>query len=178
MKNEKGNVAITVLSVILAGFLLCIVPLMDVASSNDDAAQAALQSATTELVNKVQNTGNLTLQQYEKFVEEISATGNAFEVEMEIWTLDENVSKKGTQTTTSKIGENVYYMVFKTTIMEVLEKNNVYRLKEGDIIKVRVTNTSPTLAGTLREVFYKVTGNDTYDLIAESSGTVTVNGSN
>ena len=49
-------------------------------------------------------------------------------------------------------------------------------LKEGDIISVKVKNTNNTIAQLLRNVFYRVVGNDTYQIAASHGGIVTVNG--
>lgn len=173
-----GDTAITIFTIFLAALLLFVAPMMAMSDRSNDISQLAVQTATTEFVNKCTKTGKITLEDYEKFVEEISATGNSFDVEIEVLVLDENLSKKGTQTQTTKIGENVYYSLYTTQIMEALEKNPTYKLKEGDMVSVKVKNTNETMSQTLRNFFFKVTGNDTYELAGNDAGIVTVNGSN
>ena len=173
-----GETATTIFAIFLAAILLFVAPMMTVSDRNSDLSQLVVQTTTTEFVDNCRNTGKITLENYGKFVEEISATGNVFDVEIEVLVLDENLSKKGTQTTTTKIGENVYYSVYTTQIMEALDKNPVYKLKEGDIISVKVRNTNTTLSQTFRNMFLKVTGNDTYELAGEHAGIVPVNGNN
>ena len=52
------------------------------------------------------------------------------------------------------------------------------KLKEGDIISVSVKNTNTTIAQILRNFVYRVTGNTSYQIAAQQSGIVTINGSN
>ena len=173
-----GDTAITIFAIFLAAILLFVAPMMAMSDRSNDVSQLAVQTATTEFVDNCRNTGKITLDNYEKFVEEISSTGNAFDVEMELLILDENLNKKGAQVQTTKIGENVYYSLYTTQIMETLENNPTYKLKEGDIFSVKVKNTNQTLSQTLRNIFVKVTGNGTYEIAAEHAGVVAVNGSN
>ena len=128
-------------------------------------------------VNEIRTIGKLTSEKYNKFVEELTSTGNTYDIEMEFKILDENPGKKSTQSAKDKIGENVYYSVFTTQIQEALEgENKVYNLKEGDIINVSVKNTNLTLSQSLKNFFYTVVGNDTYTIAASSSGLVLRNG--
>ena len=69
---------------------------------------------------------------------------------MEVKVLDEKPGKKTTQTTRDKIGENVYYSVYTSQIKDKLEKDGVYKVKEGDIVSVNVKNTN--MDGEYRQV--------------------------
>ena len=95
---------------------------------------------------------------------------------MELQVLDENPGKKTTQTTRDKIGENVYYSVYTSQIKDKLEKDGVYKVKEGDIVSVNVKNTNQTLSQQLKNFFYKVVGNNTYTIAASHGGIVTATG--
>lgn len=168
---------ITIIAIFLAAILMFIFPLMTLADRNDDITQLTVQTSTNEFVDQIRKTGKLTINQYSSFISTISATGNAYDVEIEIKILDENPAKKSTLLDNGTvIGENVYYSVFTTQIEEKLASDSEYILKEGDIISVSVKNRGTTLAQTLRNIYYKVSGNDTYTIFASSSGTITVNG--
>lgn len=168
---------ITIIAIFLAAILMFIFPLMTLADRNDDITMLTVQTATNEFVDEIRKTGKLTYDEYSNFISSLAATGNAYDVEIKFKILDENPAKKSSQTsTTTVIGENVYYYVYTTQIEEKLGSDSQYILKEGDIVSVSVKNKSETLADTLRNVFYKVTGNDTYTIAASSAGTVTVNG--
>lgn len=168
---------ITIIAIFIAAVLMLVFPLMTLADRNDEITQLTVQTATSELVDEIRRTGKLTEDQYNNFVSSIASTGNAYDVEMQFRILDENPSKKTSQTSgTTIIGENVYYSVYTTQIEEKLGSTGAYILKEGDIVSISVKNRGSTLAQTLRNVYYRVTGNETYTIFASSSGTVTVNG--
>jgi len=168
---------ITIIAIFLSATLMFAFPLMTLADRNDDITQLAIQTSVAEFVDEIRRTGKLTEDEYNSFVSSITATGNAYDVELQFKILDENPSKKTTQSAgATVIGENVYYSVYTTQIEQRLGEDREYLLKEGDIVSVSVKNRGETLAQTLRNVYYRVTGNDTYTIFASSAGTVTVNG--
>ena len=175
-----GDTVITVAAIVLAAILMFVFPLMTMTDRTDDVSQLAVETATTEFVDNIRTTGKLTNEKYEKFVEDISSTGNSYDVEMEIQVLDENPGKKTTQVNPNKIGENVYYTKYTSQILDELDDSptETMTLKEGDIISVSVKNTNTTMSQQLKSFLYSVAGNDTYTVAAEHAGIVTSNGSN
>ena len=97
---------------IFSAILMFVFPLMSISERTDDVSQLSVQTATTEFVDKVRTTGKLTLDDYDKYVQTITSTGNSFEVSMQAQILDENPGVKTTQAETTKIGENVYYNLY------------------------------------------------------------------
>ena len=89
-----GDSLVTIIAIFLAAILMFVFPLMALSERTDDISQLAVQTATTEFVDNVRTTGNLTLDGYEQYLQTISATGNSFEVEMQIQQLDENPGVK------------------------------------------------------------------------------------
>ena len=175
-----GDTLITVIAIVLAAVLMFVFPLMTMSDRTDDVSQLAVETATTEFVDDVRTTGKLTMDKYSSFVENISATGNSYDVEMELQVLDENPGKKTTQAEATKIGENVYYTQYTSQILNQLNPSSgvtkTLALKEGDIFTTSVRNTNTTLSQQLKNIFYKVTGTDTYTIAAEHGGIVTANG--
>ena len=174
-----SDTLITIIAIFLAAILMFVFPLMTMADRTDDVSQLSVQTATTEFVEDIRTTGRITLDKYGKFVEEIAATGNAYDVELEVQVLDENPGKKTSQANSKKIGENVYYSMYTSQILEQLgdaSSNRILALKEGDIVSASVKNTNLTLSQQLKNFFYTVTGNNTYTIAAEHSGIVTTNG--
>ncbi len=176
-----GDTLITVIAIVLAAVLMFVFPLMTMSDRTDDVSQLAVEAATTEFVDDVRTTGRISMDKYSKFVEQISATGNSYDVEMEAQILDENPGKKTTQTPSTKIGENVYYTMYTSQIMDSITpgsdgRTKVLALKEGDMFSTSVKNTNSTLSQQLKNFFYSVTGNDTYTIAAEHAGIVTANG--
>ncbi len=172
---------ITIVAIFLAAILMFIFPLMSIAERSDDIAQLTVQSAVTEFVNTCVNTGKITMDEYNKLVNKISATGNTYDVEIEVKVVDENVGKKSAWTQGTVYGENNYYSVYTSQIMNYMasmegEGDGVYTMKEGDIISVSVKNSNKTLSQTIRGIFYSISGSGTYQIAAQSSGMVGSNG--
>lgn len=175
-----GDTVITVIAIALAAVLMFVFPLMTMSDRTDDVSQLTVETATTEFVDDVRTTGKLSLDKYSKFVENISSTGNSYNVEMEWKALDENPSKKTTQANATKIGDNVYYSKYTSQILDDIidssGKSKTISLKEGDIFSASVKNTNTTMSQQLKNFLYKVSGNDTYTIAAEHAGIVTANG--
>ena len=173
-----GDSLTTIIAIFLAAILMFVFPLMSLSERTDDISQLTVSTTTNEFVDQIRTTGKLTLEDYEKYIQTISATGNSFDVEMQIQQLDENPGVKTTQAEVTNIGENVYYNKYTSQIEEELNKNGKIKLKEGDIVSVTVKNTNQTIAQLLRNFFYQLGGNDSSQIAAKHGGVVSVNGSN
>lgn len=172
-----GDSFITIIAIFLAAILMFVFPLMTMADKNDDVSQLVVETATTEFVDNVRSTGVLTLDDYDAFVQEIAATGNAYQIEMEADLSDTNPNIKTTQVTTTKIGDTLYYSMYTSQIEDHLKTKDTLTFKEGDIFSTSVKNTNITIGQTLRNFFYQITGNNTYQVGTQHAGMVTVNGS-
>ena len=172
-----GDSLITIVAIVLAAVLMFVFPLMTMSDRTDDIATLTVETATTEFVDNVRTTGRLTESKYSSFIQRIGSTGNTYDVEMEVKVLDENPGKKTTQTNSTKIGENVYYSIYTSQILDTIENGNTLALKEGDMFSTSVRNTNLTLSQQLKNFFYAVAGNDTYTIAAQHAGYVTANGS-
>ena len=171
-----GDSLITIIAIFLAAILMFVFPLMSISERNDDIAQLGVQTATIEFVDNVSTLGKITEDNYNSFMQSLAATGNSYDVEMEVKVLDENPGKKTTWAVSDKIGENIYYSVYTSQIEDVLGSNGKYVLKEGDIVSVSVKNTNTTISQTLRSVFYSISSNNAYQVGAQHSGIVTATG--
>ena len=171
-----SDTLVTIVAIGLAAVLMFVFPLMSMSERTDDVSQLAVQTATTEFVDKVRTTGKLTLDDYDKFVATLSSTGNSFDVDVEIQQLDENPGVKTTQAEMTKIGENLYYSFYTSQVEAMLQEKAKITLKEGDRISVTVKNTNQTISQILKNFFYQIAGNDTYQIAAQHSGIVTAKG--
>ncbi len=177
-----GDTLITVVAIFLAAILMFVFPLMSISERNDDISLLSVQTSTVEFVDNIRSTGKITLDNYDKYLQNLSATGNSYDVEISVKVLDENPGKKGAETNTTKIGENIYYTIYTSQIEEELgigkvnPKSTTKLLKEGDIVSVSVKNTNTTIAQMLKNFFYSISGNDTYSIEASHSGVVMTNG--
>lgn len=170
------NTLMMVVGLFLVATLMFVVPLMSVSERNDDIAQSVVQTATAEFVDKISVSGAIKPGDYEEYEQKLAATGNTYDIEIEVQVLDENPGKKQGTTSTDLIGENVRYSVFTTEILDNMYSDDGssqnYALKKGDNVIVTAKNTNQTLAQTLRSFFYKITGQGTYQVSASSSSMV------
>ena len=171
-----GDSLITIVAIFLAAILMFVFPLMTLAERTDDISSLAVQTATTEFVDDVSTTGEMSLTDYEQYISDINATGNTFDVDVLIQQLDENPGVKTTQAEATKIGENLYYNIYTTQVEEELDTKGRITLKEGDIVTVTARNTNQTISQLLRNFFYMISGNDSYQIVGQHSGVVSVNG--
>ena len=172
-----GDSFITIIAIVLAAVLMFIFPLMSMSDRTDDISQLTVQTATTEFVDNVRTTGKLTMSDYSAFEQKVYSTGNSFDIEIQLDSLDENPAKKTAQASQTKIGENVYYTIYTSQILDAISSGDLM-LKEGDMFSTSVKNTNTTLGQQLKNFFYTVAGNDTYTIAAEHGGYVTANGNN
>ena len=163
-----GDSATTIIAIFLAAILMFVFPLMTMADKTDDTVKLTVQTATTEFTNDIRSTGLLSQQKYDNFILSLSSTNNSYDAEIVVQKLDENPAKKASGAYV-KIGDNVYYTMYTTQVLESLP----LQLKEGDIISVTVKNTNNTIATQLRNFMFNVTGYESKAITAQSSGIVT-----
>lgn len=167
-----SDTLITVVAIILVAGLIFVVPLMTMADRVDTTSQAEVESIVTDFVEEIRTTGKITKENYNKFLENLSATGYIFDVEMQTKIADKDYIKVSSQVSQDKNGENVYYSEYTLQIKEELEKSGVKKLKTGDMVLVTVKNTDLTLAQQLKSFAYKIVGNDTATIVASKAGMV------
>lgn len=173
-----SDTLITIIAIFLAAVLMFVFPLMAVSNNQEDVTQLAVTEATQEFVNKAATKGNITQEDYDAYVQTLGATGNTYDIKLEVQHLDENPGKKTSTASGDMIGENVRYSTFTDEILKSFNNNGngKYSLSKGDNVIVTVNNTNTTLAQLLRNFVYKVTGSDTYQIGASASALVVSNG--
>ena len=169
-----GDSAMVVVAIFLAAILMFVFPLMTMADKKDDVSTLTVQTATTEFTDTIRTTGKLTQEKYDNFTQTLASTGNTYNVDLKVQVLDENPAKKESSAT-QKIGDNIYYVIYTTQVLDAISKGDLV-LKEGDIISVGVEITNPTLSDTLKNFVYRVSGNNSKGYIASDAGIVTTNG--
>lgn len=176
-----SDTLITIVAIFLAAILMFIFPLMSVAERSDDVSQLSVQTAVNQFVDDSATMGKITLENYNKLIGTINATGNNYEVDMELKVLDENIGKKSAWTQGTVIGENVYYSIYTSQILEDMmnegSSNAYYTMKKGDIFSVSVKNSGKTLAQMIRGVFYSLRNDGNYQISAQHSREVTATAS-
>lgn len=178
------NTASTIIAVFVAAILLFIVPLVTLTNRNDNVTEENVKLIVEEFVTEIKNTGKLSKTAYQNFENRLAATGNTYDIEIEVYHLDENPGKKTAQANYTKIGENVYFTEYTTQVLnkigiKVGEGNpsgEIMLLKEGDRVYVSVKNENSTAAQTLKSSLFSYSNAGEHVISANSSGMVTVNG--
>ena len=163
-----GDSFITIVAIVLVAILMFIFPLMAISEQSDIIAQSSVQKLTADFVDEVRTTGKITAEDYSKYEESLAATGNSYEVEMELQILDENVGVKTAQADLTKIGENQYYTKYTTQILQELgvgtsAVGEELKLKEGDII-TKIDDITINKMSELRSYIYTKKVGDTVNL--------------
>ena len=173
------NSTSTLVALFVAAVFIFIVPLVTLTTRNDNVVQENVKLIVEEFVTDVKNTGEITKEKYENFENKLLATGNTYNIDMEVKYLDENPGKKLTQANYTKIGENVYYSEYTSQILNKIDSaSGKITLKEGDRIYVEVSNENSTAAQTIKSSFLSFSNEGEKVIKADSSGMVTVNGVN
>ncbi len=165
---------ITIMAVIIVAVIMFVFPLMATANQNDSITQTSVQTMVSDFVNTVAKEGKITRSNYDDFIQKLYATGNSYDVELEVQILDDNPGAKGENI--KVIGENIYYSEFTTAIVSKLDSEGEYKLKQGDYILAKVTNTNVTFGTQMKNFFYSIMGKDTIAIEASASALVTTTG--
>lgn len=171
-----SDTLIIIISIFLAVVLMFIVPLMSITERNDDIAQTVVQTATSDFVDEISISGSIKESSYDTYIQKLAATGNTYDIEIEVQHLDENPGKKATSTSGDLIGENVRYSTYTTEILDKMTETKTYSLKKGDNVVVTAKNTNRTIAQVLRNFFYQITGQGSSQIAASASSMVVNNG--
>ena len=174
------NSTSTIIALFVAAALVFVAPIITLTDRNDNVAQENVKLIVEEFVTDIKNTGKITTSKYQDFENRLAATGNSYNIEIEVQHLDENPGKKLTQANYTKIGENVYYSEYTSQILEqILSRDGTEQamlLKEGDIVYVQVSNENSTAAQTLKGSLLNFSNEGEEVIKANSSGMVKTNG--
>ena len=132
---------IVIFSLMIAVLLMFLFPMMDTWERQDDISYMAVYSSVVEFVDSARNLGYITPTMYTKFVNNINATGNRYDITLE--------HRK-------RIYEiNAYKNIYTNKIEKVLyDSGENYKLDAGDYLYVSVKNTNKTQSTLLKEVLY------------------------
>ncbi len=139
-----------IISMILAIILLFIFPSLYIAQKQDSIIQSYVLTETSNFVDKIKNTGEITKATYEDFTSTLNATGNIYNVELEHGHYEVIPDEDSFY--------QYYYTTYELEILNTLYPENgdspIYTLNKGDYISVKVTNKNKTLATKIQEILY------------------------
>ena len=167
---------ITIVAIFLAAILIFIFPIMQLTGDQETISKQAIQSATVKFVDDTRTVGSITWPRYNNLVSSVNANGGKYDIQLEVKIPDPTVGKKSAMLSGTVIGESVYYSVNNAQIFQVMEEGGEegeYKMTEGSIISVTVTQESTSLSQSFRGLFYGGTGSN--GVVAQQSGIVTSN---
>ena len=109
------DITISIIGIMISSILMFLTPLVLIADRADDIAQLSAQTVTSEFVNEVVRAGKITSDEYQTFISSLYASGNTYDIDMEVKILDETPSKRVTDDT-GTVGNNSYYSIFTSQI--------------------------------------------------------------
>lgn len=136
-------------------------------NQNDAVAEENLKAIVSKFVNTSAKEGEISDENYETFIEDVSAMGKSFSYSMEVQVLDDNPFEKGENVNVN--GENINYSVYKSTIEKAIEEEGKFELNTGDnfIVSVEMEQTG------FKVFLTKLTGKDIKVIKADAAALVT-----
>lgn len=169
-----SDTLITIIAIFLAAIIMFIFPIMAAANTQEEMIQTSIEKIVSDFANTVAQKGKITDADYDDFIQKLNATGNTYDVNLEVQILDVNPGSKGTTTSKDMIGENIYYSVYTTDILNEVNGTGSYNLKKGDYFIVSAKNTNTTLATQFKNFFYKIVGKEV-SVVGASASVLVVN---
>lgn len=147
-----------IISVILLVILLVLLPLYNYFERQDDMSYNVALKAVTTFVDEVSENGYIDQNMYDKFIQRIATTGNAYSINLEaqVRTLtpdpdgetDAYIEQYKTYYT-KDILESGSSHTSTVTANDTTLKNNAFFMDKGDRIKIQIKNTNTTMATAL-----------------------------
>lgn len=175
----------TAIGIIIAVVIMFAAPIMAIATQNDDITQTSVQSIINNFVNTVAKEGKITQNSYDTLIQKLYATGNAYDVELEVQIISDNPPKHVMNQESAKeisiqepitIGESLYYSTFTKDIVKKLEDDKIYKLTKGSRVIVRVKNINQTMGTTIKNFLYSVIGKEIVAIKASATALVSTTG--
>lgn len=175
----------TILIIVIVGGLVFIGPLITLTGRIDDVAQQEVKAIVEEYVTDILNTGEITRENYQAFENKLNATGELYDIEIELSVLDENMDVKLAQANKDKIGENGYVIYCTTQILpaigikvddQIVGTDDKILMNPGDKISVTAKSVSPTANKSLLNSLFGISSAGEETITASSSGMCKVSG--
>jgi polyhydroxyalkanoate synthesis regulator phasin len=163
----KDNLSI-VISMILLVVLIVIFPLYNHFERQDDMSYNVVLKATTNFVDEVVNSGYIDQETYDKYVSDLSTTGNLYDVELEVHKkryVKELTTGEYEEQYEIDYNDDIFAQIIDTvTEVNSLEQKKVvngsYLLNAGDKFYVKTKNASTTMAGAVFNIIVPASQKD------------------
>ena len=148
----KDNLSI-IIAMLVFVILIVIFPLYNYFERQDDMSYNLALKATTNFVDEVLESGYLTQEMYNKYILELSNTGNIYDIQLEAHKKILTSNSSGGYDEQYKIDYNKDIFDTNEEAMDVMSanivKDDAYYLDEGDQFYVKMNNSNTTMAGAI-----------------------------
>ena len=151
----KDNLSI-VISMVIFVILIVIFPLYNYFERQDDMSYNLALKTTTNFVDEVTEAGYLDQDAYNRFVGELSDTGNVYDIQLEahrkVLTEDKDTNSTYNEQYLIDYNDQIFSAdgnKIKTNLNEKTIKDNAYYFNEGDQFYVKLKNSNTTMAGAI-----------------------------
>ncbi len=171
-----SDTVMTITGIVIAVLIMFMIPVIAIAGQHDEIAQTTVETVVADFVSTVSEQGKITEYDYEKLVEKLNATGNVYDVQIEVQLKDDNPERKSvTSTLDSKVkGDNISYSVYSNNITNKIIEEKEYKLKKDDYVLVTAINTNVTIGSQFKNFFYKIVGKEA-TIVGASKGATIIN---
>ncbi len=142
-----GDSLSLVFAMILGVLIMFFFPMLDSWERQDDLSYMTAYSATVDMVDAVRNTGVLTTNMMDSFLELLASTANSYDIVLE---------HREYKVVPSGEGESqiVYLNHYTNEIDHILNTSGEYGFNKGDYFYVSVKNTNQTQATVMKQSIY------------------------
>lgn len=176
----KDNLSIVILMILFV-LVMVMFPLYNYFERQDDMSYNLALKATTNFVDEVLSSGYIDQDMYNKFIDQLSATGNLYDVQLEAhrsYKIKDPDSSREVYIEKSLIDYNddIFAPISgqENSVSERQILNNIYKLDEGDEFYVKLKNSTTTMAGA---IFNAIITTSSKDRIVVNYGGVVKNNS-
>lgn len=145
-------------SVILAILVLFVAPIIYFTQQQDKIVANFVDSQTAKFVSTIRNTGVITADQYDNFIETLDSTNNVYDIEITHSSLVVNpeYTTSTVNDPTTKLTSEYYVNTYEDTIRKALYETSEaeYVMAKGDYVTVQVTVKNKTIATKMQELIF------------------------
>ena len=158
MGDDPIGILVALFSLI---FLLSVLPLAIIQNNVDSQVEMAIEEAVEDFTDNVRSTGYITKEEYEIFKNELTTYGYTLNVEM--LHRSKVVVPNGSSYSTAY---NAYNF---NDILDALETNGIYTMKNGDFFYIKLTSVDSTFGS---KIFSTILGTSGTKIAIPSGGMV------
>lgn len=148
-KGEYMNSFSKVVAILIGAVMFFVLPVYQLAQKQDDISQIYVANETTKFVDSIRNSGYISVEMYQDYVNKIDKTGNIYNIQI---CHSHKIVKPNYDDEAGTIlnGYDSYFVnTYQDEVLDSFDKGEDYKFNEGDYINVTVSNRNKTMAANL-----------------------------